>query len=172
MLYLSTMIIPSIITAIVVVGLVQKKEVFSIFCNGAKDGVTTVLKMIPTLIGIFLAIGMLRSSGLLDFIASRLGVVINQIKIPNEIFPLMLIKPISGSASMALATDLMTTFGVDSKLGIIAGTIMSSSETTFYVIAVYLGAVKIKRSRKILIPALIADITTMLVAICIINSGS
>ena len=169
MIYLSSMIIPTIIVAIVIVGLVQKKEVFSIFCIGAKDGVTTVLKMIPTLIGIFLAIGMLRSSGLLEYISNNLGAVIKQLRIPSEIFPLMLIKPISGSASMALATDLMTKFGVDSKLSLIAGTIMSSSETTFYIIAIYLGAVKIKRSGKILLPALIADITTLLVAIYIIN---
>ena len=147
------------------VGFLEKKELFSIFCDGAKDGVKTIFKMFPTLIGIFLAISMLRSSGFLDFIADKIGVLTNGLNIQREIIPLALIKPISGSASMAVATDLMKQFGVDSQIGKIAGTIMSASETTFYVIAIYLGTVKIKRTKKIIIPALIGDVISIIVAL-------
>ena len=161
----SIFIVPSIIVVVVLVGFIEKKELFSIFCDGAKDGVKTVLKMFPTLIGIFLAISMLRNSGFLDFIADKIGALINGLNIHREIIPLALIKPISGSASMAVATDLMKQFGVDSQIGKLAGIIMSASETTLYVIAIYLGAVKIKSSKKIIIPALIGDVVSVLVAI-------
>ncbi|MBR3324489.1 MAG: spore maturation protein [Clostridia bacterium] len=165
MVIFSTIIVPTIIFIIVVVGMAEKKDVFDIFCDGAKDGMKTMVKMFPTLIGIFLAVGMLRSSEILDFFFNRMKSFTHLFNIPNEILPLMFIKPVSGSASMALATDLMTKFGVDSKIGSMAGTIMSSSETTFYVIAVYLSSVKIRKSRKVLIPALIADFVCMIIAV-------
>ena len=165
----SAYIIPTIITIIVAIGLIEKKNVFNVFSDGAIDGVKTMVKMFPTLIGIFLSIGMLRNSGLLDDLAGRLEFLTSLFGIPNEILPLMFIKPISGSASMAFATDIMNNYGVDSQLGTLAGTIMSSSETTFYVIAIYLSVVNIKKSGKVVIPALIADITTMLVAIVLLR---
>lgn len=165
----SAYIIPTIITIIVAIGLIEKKNVFNVFSDGAIDGVKTMVKMFPTLIGIFLSIGMLRNSGLLDDLAGRLEFLTSLFGIPNEILPLMCIKPISGSASMAFATDIMNNYGVDSQLGTLAGTIMSSSETTFYVIAIYLSVVNIKKSGKVVIPALIADITTMLVAIVLLR---
>ena len=169
MVYISSLVVPTIIVIVVIVGLIEKKEIYNFFCDGAKDGIKTMVTMFPTLIGIFLAIGMLRNAGLLDFLAVKLQFITHNFNIPNEVLPLMFIKPVSGSASMALATDLMNKFGVDSKIGTIAGTIMSSSETTFYVIAVYLSAVKIKKSGKVLIPALIADVVCMITALVFIN---
>lgn len=169
MFFISTLVVPTIIAIVVVVGVIEKKNIYNIFCDGAKDGIKTMLTMFPTLIGIFLAIGMLRNSGLLVFLAEKFQFITSIFNIPNEIIPLMFIKPVSGSAAMAFATDLMTKFGVDSKIGTIAGTIMSSSETTFYVIAVYLSAVKIKKSGKILIPALIADVVCMITALILIK---
>lgn len=169
MMYLTMLTIPTIIVAIVIVGVIEKKDIYNIFCEGAVDGVNIMVKMFPTLIGIFLAVGMLRNSGLLDFLAQKLHFLTKIINCSNEILPLMFIKPVSGSASMALATDLMKQFGVDSRIGILSATIMSASETTFYVIAVYLSTVKIKKSGKVLVSALIADITCMLVALFIIK---
>ena len=125
--------------------------------------------MFPTLVGIFLAISMFKNSGIFDCLIEYLIPLTKKMNIPNEIIPLMFIKPISGSASMALATDIMIKYGVDSRIGKLAGTIMSSSETTIYVIAIYLGAVNIKKSRKVIIPALIADISTMIIAILCIK---
>lgn len=169
MIFIANLIIPTMVAVIVGVGLIEKKDIYNIFCDGAKDGMKIMLKMFPTLIGIFLAINMLRGCGILDFLSYKISSFTQMLKIPNELIPLMFIKPISGSASMAMATDLIKTYGVDSIIGMIAATIMSSSETTFYVIALYLGSIDIKKSGKIIIPALLADITTMIVAIMIIK---
>lgn len=169
MIKFSAVIVPAIIVIIVLFGLVEKKKVYDLFCDGAKEGIGIAISMFPTLIGIFLAIGMLRNSGTFDFIANIFSPIISKINAPPEIIPLALIKPISGSASMALATDLMTKFGTDTRIGMIAATIMGASETTFYVIAVYMGAVKAKKSRGIIIPAILADIASIITAICIIK---
>ena len=169
MMYLSAIIIPTIIAIIIFCGLIENKKVYDLFCEGAKDGIKMTIKMFPTLIGIFLAIGMLRSSGLLEFLSNIIGNLIKNLNVPFEIIPLAFIKPISGSASMALATDIISKFGTETRIGMIAATIMAASETTFYVIAVYMNSIKAKKSRKVFIPAIIADIVSIITAICIIR---
>ena len=166
---LSAFIIPSIIVITIICGIMQKKDVFALFCSGSVDGIKTIKSMFPTLIAVFMAIEMLKNSGIIEFITKRLENITSGINIPTEILPLMLIKPISGSASMAIATDLIKTYGTTSRIGMLAGTIMSSSETTFYVIAVYLSTIGKKGSKKIIIPALIADIMSMIVALVIVK---
>lgn len=150
-------------------GLIENKKVYDIFCDGAKEGVRVTLKMFPTLIGIFLAINILNSSGFLNFIVGKLIKFTTIFKIPAEIVPLSIIRSISGSASIAMGTDIMNKYGVDSKIGMIAGTIMGSSETTLYVTSIYLGSVKCKKSKKILIPALIADFASVVTAIFLLK---
>lgn len=165
MIYISAMITPTIIMIIVLAGLIEKKNVHDLFCEGAKDGIKITLKMFPTLIGIFLAISMLRSSGFLTFLANLFLGAAKIFNIPSEIIPLAIIRPISGSASMALGTDLMTKFGPDSRIGLIAAAIMGSSETTFYVIAIYMNAIKAKKSRNVLIAGIVADIVSLITAL-------
>lgn len=168
MIYLSSMVVPIIITSVVLVGILEKKNVYNLFCEGAKEGIKITVGMFPTLIGIFLAIGMLRASGALDYVA-KIFSFLTKFEIPGEILPLALIKPISGSAAMALATDLMTKFGTDSKIGMISASIMGASETTFYVIAIYMNEIKAKKSRNVLIPAILADIASIVTAILILK---
>ncbi len=167
--FISAIIVPSIISIILLYGLIEKKKVFDLFCDGAKDGIKITIKMFPTLIGIFLAIGMLRNSGLLDSCVKILSFITKGANIPNEIILLAIIRPISGSASIALATDLMLKYGADSRIGMIAASIMGSSETTFYVIAIYMNSIGAKKSRKVLIPAILADITSVITAILILK---
>ena len=169
MIYISAIIVPLIIAIIVFCGLIENKKVYDLFCEGAKDGIKMTVKMFPTLIGIFLAIGMLRSSGLLDFISNFLANFLKYFNVPTEIIPLAIIKPISGSASMALATNIISKFGTETRIGMIAATIMAASETTFYVIAVYMNSIKAKKSRNVIIPAIIADIISIITAICILK---
>lgn len=169
MIYISALIVPSIIAIVVFAGLIEKKNVYDLFSDGAKEGIKITLTMFPTLIGIFLAVDMLRESGLLDFAIQKLSVITNIFSIPKEILPISIIRSISGSASIALATDLMAKYGTDSNIGMIAGAIMGSSETTLYVIAIYLNSVKIKKSKKILIPALLADLASVITAILILK---
>ena len=165
MTYISTMIIPAIISIILFTGLKEGKKVYDIFIDGAKDGVKITFKLFPTLVGIFIAISMLRSSGLIDFIVSIISNFTKLINVSSEILPLAIIKPISGSGAIALGTDIMSKFGPDSNIGMIAATIMGSSETTFYVIALYMSQVKVKDSRKVVIPAILADLASIISAI-------
>ena len=165
--YISIIAMPFVILLIVGIGLKEKKPVFDIFLKGATDGIGIVLKIFPTLIGLFMAISLLRSSGVLDFIIKIISPITGLLKIPNEILPLAMLRPISGSASMAVATDIIKTNGVDSFIGTLAAVIMGSTETTLYTIAVYSSSVKIKNTRFVLIASLIADITGIMVSILI-----
>jgi len=157
--YFSACIIPLIITVIIIRGILEKINIFDSFLDGAKEGIEITIKLLPTLIGIFVAIGALRSSGVLDFIINIILPITNFLKIPSQIVPLAILRPISGSASTAVATDIMKNYGVDSKIGLIASTIMGSTETTFYTIAVYASSVKVKNTKFVLLAALIGDIT-------------
>lgn len=159
--YISSAAIPVVIIVIIGYGLKEKTKVFDTFLDGAKEGVEIVFKMFPTLIGIFLAVGALRSSGIIDLIVNLITPLTNLLEIPSQIMPLALLRPISGSASMAVAVDIMQNYGVDTLTGIITSVIMGSTETTFYTIAIYTSAVGIKKTRGILFAALAADIAGM-----------
>ena len=145
---------------------------FDNFLDGAKEGLEMTLSIFPTLIGLFVAIGALRSSGVLDIITYLLTPILDIIHFPSELMPLAMLRPISGSSSIAVATDIMKNFGVDSQIGTMASTIMGSTETTVYTIAIYSSCVKIKKTRFVLAAALIGDLIGMLasVAICQILS--
>ena len=165
--FFSNIAMPLMIIIIVLYGVIERKKVFDIFLEGAKDGVGVVLNIFPTLVGLFVAIGALRSSGVIDLIIRTLTPVFNMISFPTEILPLALIRPISGSASIAVATDIMKNFGIDSSIGIIASVIMGSTETTVYTIAVYTSSVGIKKTRFVLWAALIADFVGILTSIAV-----
>lgn len=169
MIYFSNMIVPIIISIVLIWGLFEKKKAYDLFCEGAKDGISITLKMFPTLIGIFIAIGMFRSSGLLNMISKYICFFTNFFNVPNEIIPLALIRPISGSASIAMATDLMKTFGTDTRIGMIAAAIMGSSETTFYIIAIYTNAIGVRKTKKVIIPSIMADLASIITAILILK---
>ena len=167
--YISKIAMPAVLFIIVLFGLLEKNKVFDIFLEGAKDGIKIVYNIFPTLIGLFVAIGALRNSGLIDLIINLIAPLIEKIHIPIEIMPLAILRPISGSASMAIATDIMNIYGVDSKIGKIASVIMGSTETTLYTIAIYTSCVKIKNTRGILIAALIGDFVGIMVSVFICN---
>lgn len=160
---------PLIILLIVICGLKEKKNTFDIFLEGAKEGIKTTFNIFPTLIGLFIAIGALRSSGILDLINNIAGTFLNMISFPIELMPLAILRPISGSSSIAIATDIMKNYGVDSKLGLIASTIMGSTETTIYTIAIYTSCIKVKKTRHILVAALCADLVGIITSIVICN---
>lgn len=165
--YLSNIAMPFMIFIIVIYGLIEKNKIFDTFLEGAKDGIEIVFNIFPTLIGLFVAIGALRSSGIIDAIVNFLNPVLKIIQFPSEVMPIAILRPISGSGSMAIATDIMKNFGVDSNIGLIASVIMGSTETTLYTIAVYTSSVGIKKTRLIIIPALIADIVGMIVSVIV-----
>lgn len=167
--YISNLAIPFTILIILVYGLIERSKVFDTFLEGAKEGIEIVVKIFPTLVGLFVAIGALRYSGVLDFIIKLIYPIVNFFNIPTEIMPLAILRPISGSASIAIGSDIMTQYGVDSKIGLIASTIMGSTETTLYTIAVYTSVVGVKKIRFVLLAALIGDLIGLLSSVIIWN---
>ena len=165
--YISDIAMPLLIFLIVLNALKEKVPVFDLFLKGAMQGMEITFKIFPTLLGLFVAIGMLRSSGIINFIVGTIFPITNFLHIPSEILPLAMLRPISGSVSMAVATDIIKTNGVDSFIGVLSAVIMGSTETTLYTIAVYTGSVRIKNTRNILFAALIADITGIIVSVIV-----
>ena len=152
-LYLTNFIVPFLILAIIVYGLLMKINVYEHFIKGARNGFLTVLKIMPTLIGLMVAVGILRASGFLEMISSCIGQFTAAIGFPGELVPLTVVKMFSSSAATGLLLDLYKEFGTDS---LIASISMSCTETIFYTMSVYFMTAKIKNSRYTLIGALIA----------------
>lgn len=165
--FFSNLAMPMVILLIVFYGLKEKNKVFDIFLEGAKEGLEITVSILPTLIGLFVAIGALRSSGVLEMMTHIVSPILEIFRFPSELMPLAILRPISGSGSIAVATDIMKNCGVDSLIGMMASTIMGSTETTFYTIAVYTSCIKIKKTRYILVGALVADIVGILASVVI-----
>ena len=167
--YISAIAVPAIILIILLYGLFERKNVFDLFIKGSEEGFKIAIKLFPTLVGLFLAIGALSSSGILEFIIKLIQPFLIFSKIPPEIMPLAILRPISGSGSIAIATDLMKKYGVDSFIGLIVATIMGSTETTVYTIAVYTSGLRIKKNSQVLIIALIGDFIGIITSIILCN---
>lgn len=161
---ISNYIIPVVMCAILIFGLVKKVNVFDTFLEGAKEGAFTAFQILPAIIAIITAIGMFRASGALDFLVQMLQPICNALGFPSELAPLAIIRPISGSGALAIYQDILTQYGPDSFIGRVASVLQGSTETTFYTIAVYYGAVKISKTRYTIPCALSADITGFLMS--------
>jgi spore maturation protein B len=159
--------IPVLLVVIPLVGMIRKIKVYDVFIEGAKEGFQVAVRIIPFLVGILVAIGMFRASGAMDMLTNALRPLLAATQFPPEIFPLVILRTLSGSGSLALATDIIKQFGPDSFIGRTAATIYGGSETTFYVLAVYFGAVGVKRTRHAIPSALIGDLVAAIVAVAI-----
>lgn len=157
----------SFIVGIPVYAAYKKINTFDTFIVGAKNGVVTTLNLVPYLVAMIVAIGMLRASGFFDLLTKLLNPLLTRIGMPADLLPLALIRPFSGSAANGIAAELIHHAGGNSIISKMAATIMGSTETTFYVIAVYFGAVGIKRSRHAIPTGLIADFTGVVVSILV-----
>lgn len=147
-----------VIFGIVGFGVLKKVEVYDTFVKGAKDGFATVLKIMPTLIGLMVAVGVLRASGFLDFLAGLMQQFTGKIGFPGELVPLTLVKMFSSSAATGLLLDVFKEFGTDSYIGLIASISMSCTETIFYTMSVYFMAAKVTRTRYTLAGAMFASL--------------
>ncbi len=149
--------LPVIILVILGTGLFRNVRVFDAFAEGASEGLKTVIRILPSLVGILTAVGVFRASGALDFLIYLLKPAASLLGVPAETMPLALLRPVSGSASLALVSDILRQYGPDSYVGRVASTMMGSTETIFYTLAVYYGSTGIKNIRYTLLAALIAD---------------
>ena len=162
-------VIPVLLFCIVIAGVFKKVPVFDTFLQGASEGISSTFSIAPSLIGLITAVTMLKASGALDLFANFISPVSNIIGIPSQVIPLALLRPVSGSGSIALLDNILKNYHSDSFIGRIASVIMGSTETTFYTLTVYFGCVKIKNSRHALASALIADFTALIIAVTVIN---
>lgn len=164
---LSQYSIPAMFLVILCLGLYKDVKVFDAFVDGAMEGIKIVVGIIPSLVGLLVAVGVFRASGALHLLIYALGPAASFLGIPSEVMPLALLRPISGSASLALVTSIIKVYGPDSFIGRAASTMMGSTETIFYTLAVYFGSVGIKKIRYTLVAALLADITSVIASIWI-----
>ena len=163
----SLLLVPLLLLFVVIVGLVKKLSVYEIFINGAKDGVKLGFNIIPYLVAIMTAVSMFRASGAIDIISNLFGHFFEVLNIPIDVLPIMLTRSLSGSATLGLLSDVVTNTGTESYASKLAAVMVGSSETTFYVLAVYFGSVGITKFRHAVYAGVLADIFGIVMAIII-----
>ena len=161
----SYFVIPLLLVGFPLYGLYKKVPVYESFVEGAKEGFQVAVRIIPYLVAILFAIGMFRASGAMDFLVTALRPALGLIGFPAEVLPMAIVRPLTGSGSAGIVVDMINQFGEDSLFVKMAATMFGSTETTFYVIAVYFGAVNIKKTRHAVPAGLVADFAAMLVAV-------
>lgn len=162
---LSIWLIPSFILIVLLFATFQRLPTYELFVEGGKEGVTMAVSILPFLLGMMVAIAILRSSGALDAFIGIIAPVLMKLGIPPDIVPLALVRPISGTAALGLTTELTQLHGADSLIGRIAATMQGSTDTTLYIITVYFGAIGIKKTGYALKVGLLADLVGILAAI-------
>lgn len=165
--FISILAIPLMIALFLGWGFFKKVRVYEVFIEGAKDGFNTAIRIIPYLVAMLFAIGIFRASGAMDVLISIITPLTNLIGMPPDALPMALMRPLSGSGSLGIMTELMKVHGPDSFIGVLASTLYGSSETTFYILAVYFGSVNIKNTRHAVPVGLLADLAGMLAAVFI-----
>jgi spore maturation protein B len=161
----SFFVIPVIVVGFPLYGLYRRVPVYESFVVGAKEGFNVAVRIIPYLVAILFAIGMFRASGAMDFLTQALDPVLGLIGFPAEVLPMALIRPLTGSGSAGVVADMITQYGEDSILVKMVAVMFGSTETTFYVIAVYFGAVNIRKTRHAVGAGLTADFAAMIIAV-------
>ncbi len=170
-MFISKAAIPFIILFIVGNGLLRRQRVYEDFLDGAKSGVRTVVEIMPTLVGLMVAVGILRASGFLDFLSDLLARGMTFLHFPTELVPLAIVKMFSSSAATGLLLDLYKTHGTDSVIGLAASIMLSSTETIFYTMSIYFMSVKVKKTRYTLAGALIATLVGIVASVMLAQMG-
>lgn len=163
--YIASTSVVFIMGIIILIGLIKKQEVFLIFTSGALEGLKTTLKIAPAIIGLIMMVTLLQSSGIFDMLGELLSPVCNTVGFPVEVVPMALLRPISGSGSLAILDNILTQNGADSFAGRVASVMMGSTETTFYTVATYFGCVNITKTSYTIPCALLADLTGAIMSV-------
>lgn len=161
--------LPVILFGILTFGLIKKVPLYEEFTEGAKEGFKVSVKIIPYLVAIIVGISMLRASGAIDMLAHFMSPVLNKFNVPADVLPLMIVRSLSGSGALGIFSDIANNMGPDSYATKLAAVMVGSSETTFYVLAVYFGAVGITKIRYALIVGLLADLIGIIAAVSVCN---
>ena len=161
--------IPFMLLAIPSYGLIKRVKVYESFAEGAKDGFDTAVRIIPYLVAMLVSIGVFRASGALDILVTFISPLTDLIGMPGEVLPMAFMRPLSGGGASGIMSELISTYGPESLIGRMVSVMMGSTETTFYVLAIYFGAVKVKRTRHALAAGLIADFVGVITAVVVTN---
>ena len=167
--YFTKSIIPIIVIIIITYGMVKGRKVYEWFIEGAKEGLKVCLNIFPYLLAMIVAVHIFREAKLLEILNNLIAPLSNAIGLPKEVTPLVLVKPPSGSGAIGILTDILKNYGPDSKIGLISSVIMGTTETIFYTLTVYFGAVQIKKTRHTLWAAILADFTAIIASIFIVT---
>lgn len=161
--------IPVVVAAVALYAIIKKVPVYSVFTEGAKEGFSTAVMIIPYLTAMLCAIGMFRASGGMDWLCGILDPVTSLIGIPGEVLPMGIMRSFSGGGAEGMMVDLMTTYGTQSQIGRIASVALGSTETTFYVVAVYFGSVGVSNTRHAIAAGLLGDLASLIASAVIVN---
>lgn len=164
---ISLWILPIILIVILTMGLIKKVPIYEAFTSGAKDGFSVAINIIPYLVAIIVAVSMFKASGAINVISDLMGTLLEKLNVPVDVLPLMIVRPLSGSAALGVFSDIAHTSGPDSYATKLAAIMVGSSETTFYVLAVYFGSVKISKYRYALLSGLAADFIGIAAAVLV-----
>ena len=166
---IATAIIPIFIVFVITYASIKRVNVYDSFIDGAQDGIKTIYRILPYIIGMLFAINIFRASGALELLNNAIHPLFNLLGIPKELTPLALLRPFSGSASLSLLADIYKQYGADSLISRIASTMMGSTETIFYTVALYYGSIQIKKTRHTIPAALLATLAGIIAAVFICN---
>lgn len=162
---ISLWLIPAIVLIVLVCGLIKKLPVYELFVDGAKDGAKVGINIFPYLLAIIVAVSMLRASGAIETLGQLFGGILSAIHIPVDVLPVMIVRSLSGSAVLGIVSDIASTHDINSYTTRLAAIMAGSSETTFYVLAVYFGAIGVKKYRYALLTGLLADFAGIIAAV-------
>lgn len=166
---ISLWFIPILIGFILLYGTIKQVPTYESFVEGGKEGIKIAVSIIPFLVGMMVAISVFRASGALDFLMVWIRPLVEKLGVPAEIVPLAIIRPISGTAALGMTSDIMAVYGADSFIGRLAATIQGSTDTTFYVLTVYFGAVGIRKMGDAVKVGLLADLVGIIAAIVVVT---
>lgn len=166
---ISSFIIPAVMLFIVIYGVIKKENIYDDFVEGATGGLKTVIKVMPTLIGLMVAVGVLRESGFMDFLGRWLGKLTNPIGFSGELMPVTIVKVFSSSAATGMVLDIFKKYGPDSYLGMVTSLMMSCTETIFYTMSVYYISAKVTRTRWTLVGAILSTIAGTIASVLLAN---
>jgi len=166
---LSVIAIPALILFIVIYGAIKKVKVYEAFVEGAKEGFNVGVRIIPYLVAMLVAIGIFRASGAMELLASAIAPATRLIGMPAEALPMAIIRPLSGSGALGVMSEIIKSNGPDSLVAKMVSVMMGSSETTFYVLAIYFGSIGISKTRQAVPAGIIADVVAVLMSVWLVN---
>lgn len=166
---IANLLIPLIAMTVIIYGLYKKVNIYDSFINGVSEGLKMSLEIFPTIMAMVIAINIITSSGIINYLTEILSYPLSLIKFPSEILPIALLRPISSSASLIVMNDILKIYGPDSFLGMLASIIQGSTDTTIYILGMYFSSVGIKKIKYSLIVGLLADLSCIIIALIVLN---